>query len=718
MLKQWFLRVTKYKEALLADLDRHGQSDRWPERVLAMQRNWLGRSEGVVLTFSLFSTSSERCIHRSVKVFTTRSDTLVGVQYIALSVSHPLVESVVEKDPYLREFVVQAQRLPLDTKAGYLLPGIVAHNPLSFIDDMPDCVSAPLPVYVAPYVLQKYGEGAVMGVPGHDSRDHEFWKLHKHAVPIREVIKPAHVIDPQLAEHDSEQHELYTKPGILNLKCGKLAGMTSSEASDYVIRALSTLGNLAQRAENWRIRDWLVSRQRYWGTPIPIIHCDRCGAVPVPLEELPVVLPKLDGEWFLRRGGNPLESAEDWVKTKCPACSSPARRDTDTMDTFVDSSWYFMRFVDPHNAIEAFSPDKADAMLPVDIYLGGIEHAILHLLYARFMSKFLASIQLWPSGGGEDNKAEPFRRLITQGMVHGKTYSDPSTGRFLRPQELDLELPSRPKVVATGETPTISWEKMSKSKYNGVDPSKCMDIYGADAVRAHILFQAPVSQVLEWDEERLVGIQRWFGRIWRVLDTLPAHTLDHQSRTPPLEKSTEADTELHRAVQHTISSVTTSLSTTFTLNTVVSDLIKLTNLIISTSITNKATLYYAISSLLRMLAPIAPAFCEECWERLHHPTAGSSIFMQPFPTATDTPSPGKASQQCAVQENGKLRFAVTIPTAPEVLLDNKDQTSWVAWVTAEIEKTPEGAKWLESRRGREWKRVVVVKGGKTVNYVG
>ena len=718
MLKQWFLRVTKYKEALLADLDHLGCNDRWPERVLAMQRNWLGRSEGAVLTFSLSSRSSPRSIHGPLKVFTTRPDTLVGVQYLALSAFHPLVVTLADKDPYLKGFVEQALRLPEDSKAGYLLPGIVAHNPLSSITDMPDCVSAPLPVYVAPYVLQDYGEGAVMGVPGHDTRDHEFWKLHKNATPIREVIQPVPTSESLLANHDGDRHELYTRPGILTSICGKLAGLTSSEASDYIVRVLSASGNVAQCAENWRIRDWLISRQRYWGTPIPIVHCDRCGAVPVPLEELPVELPKVEDQWFRRKGGNPLESAEGWVKTTCPNCNSPARRDTDTMDTFVDSSWYFMRFVDPHNAVEPFSPQKADTMLPVDIYLGGIEHAILHLLYARFISKFLASTQLWPSGGGKDNSAEPFQRLITQGMVHGKTYSDSKTGRFLRPEEVDLSIPASPKIVASGETPSISWEKMSKSKYNGVDPSKCMDTYGADITRAHILFQAPVNQVLEWEEERIVGIQRWFGRIWRVLDTLPVQTLDRQPSIPPIEKLTEAEMELYSAVQQTISSVTTSLSITFALNTVISDLIKLTNSITSTPITNNAILYYATSSLLRMLAPIAPAFCEECWERLHSPTAGGSIFTQPFPTSTDAPSPEKRSQQCAVQENGRLRFAVTIPTAPDNVLDNKDQRSLIAWVIAEIEHTPEGAKWLESTKGRDWKRVVVVRGGKTVNFVG
>ena len=718
MLKQWFLRVTKYKEALLADLDHLSQHDHWPERVLAMQRNWLGRSEGAILKFSLSATSNVRMTQGSVQVFTTRPDTLVGVQYVALSTSHPLVVSLAEEDPNLKRFVDQTLGLLEDSKAGYLLPGIVAQNPLSSITDVPECVLAPLPVYVAPYVLQDYGEGAVMGVPAHDIRDHEFWKLHNNATSIREVIRSVDTSESEMANDSGDRRELYTKPGILTSSCGNLAGMTSSQAAEKILMSLSASGNLAESAEKWRIRDWLISRQRYWGTPIPIIHCNRCGAVPVPTEDLPVELPKLDDEWFRRKGGNPLESAEAWVNTACPSCNGPARRDTDTMDTFVDSSWYFMRFVDPHNAAEPFSPDKADATLPVDIYLGGIEHAILHLLYARFISKFLASTALWPSGGGEDNHAEPFRKLITQGMVHGKTYSDPKTGRFLQPEELDLSNPSKPKIVANSEVPNISWEKMSKSKYNGVDPSKCIGTYGADVTRAHILFQAPVSQVLEWEEERIVGIQRWFRRIWRILDTLPLQNPDHQNSMPPVEPLTEAEMQLYAAVQHTISSVTTSLSTTFALNTVISDLIKLTNIITSTSIRNSGILYYAISCLLRMLAPVAPAFCEECWECLHSPTAVSSIFTEPFPTTTDILPPKHARQQCAVQENGKLRFVVTIPKAPEKLLAKNIMIDLHAWMIAEIEKTPEGAKWLAARKERQWQRIVVVKGGKVVNFVG
>ena len=723
-LKQWFLRVTDFKEALLNDLDRLGFEHGWPERVLAMQRNWVGKSEGATLRFPL-SKEEDFAELDHVKVFTTRPDTLVGVQYLALSLSHPVVSSSAATCPELQRFLDQASTLPEDSKAGYQLPDIYAQNPLSVLDGSPECVYEPLPVYAAPYVLEEYGEGAVMGVPGHDVRDNDFWKQHQSASAIREVIRPT---DISTSSEDGNAQVVFTKPGVLTEICGNLAELTSQEASKKIISLLSAVGDLAEPTENWKLRDWLISRQRYWGTPIPIVHCNDCGVVPVSAEDLPVELPKLAGNWFLKKGGNPLESTEDWVNTACPSCGGPAKRDTDTMDTFVDSSWYFMRFIDPHNALQPFSPDKADAILPVDIYVGGIEHAILHLLYARFMSKFLATTPLWPSGGGKENNAEPFSRLITQGMVHGKTYSDPLNGRFLKPEEVDISDPSLPKMFATGETPVVSWEKMSKSKYNGVDPTKCIDTYGADVMRAHLLFQAPVGQVLEWEEERIVGIQRWFSKIWRIVEDLSPQ--DPSCAVPALPFPsilTDVEKQLYLILQNTIASVSHSLSTTFALNTVISDLIKLANALAASPTASQAVRHNATSALLCMLAPVAPAFTEECWERLHlhfplpNTDKGASIFMQPFPTATTGDgSIQPNTQTCVVQENGKLRFAITVPKAPEEVLGKGNETELREWVVAEIGKSKDGERWLHQKNkdGKIWSRVVVVKGGKTVNFVG
>ncbi len=388
------------------------------------------------------------------------------------------------------------------------------------------------------------------------------------------------------------------------------------------------------------------------------------------------------------------------------------------------------------------------------------------------MSKFLATTNLWPSGGAPYNKGEPFRKLITQGMVHGKTYSDPTTGRFLKPEEVDLSHPTKPKIRKTGEVPNVSWEKMSKSKHNGVDPTECIRKYGADATRAHILFQAPVGEALEWDEGKIVGIQRWFGRVWRVVEKFtgvmwsPDHKPDDSALSlPPMSDFSDAEADLWAEVQRTIESVTQSLDKTYSLNTVVSDLIKLTNALSSVSNTmdiSPAIHYYAASTLLRMMAPLTPAFAEECWEFLHSsflPSSssarsastapfneqgeGESIFMQPFPTPSPSnPISARRKQPCAVQENGKLRFAVEIPKPPAHLLEGKsgDKRALESWMLRELGRTAEGKRLFEGNgwsvngedgrvdrqdgaggEGRvtkeKWKRLVVVKGGRTVNFV-
>ncbi|KAL9118097.1 MAG: hypothetical protein Q9187_005362 [Circinaria calcarea] len=734
LLKQWYLRITDFKEALLKGLDYLGEDKKWPERVLAMQRNWLGRSEGARIKFQIKTNVGREKAKESVVVFTTRPDTLFGVQYIALSVSHPIVARLAPRYPELQSFLNMAPSLPTDTKTGFILPEIYALNPLCLLNNSSEHVREPLPVYVVPYVLNDYGEGAVMGVPGHDTRDHAFWMQNGGKEAIRQVILSTKLlVDAKPAQVGNKIQDVpFLSHGILSASCGELAGLTSADASTKIISALRSAGNFAEPAESWRLRDWLVSRQRYWGTPIPIVHCSSCGAIPVPIDQLPVELPKLEGSWFLRKGGNPLDSAPHWVNTTCPSCGEHAKRDTDTMDTFVDSSWYFMRFPSAHVSHEPFSPDLTDSMLPVDIYIGGVEHAILHLLYARFLSKFLASTPLWPSGGGPKNKGEPFQKLITQGMVHGKTFSDPETGRFLKLEEVDLSDPLTPKIKLTGKVPNISWEKMSKSKHNGVDPKTCIEKYGADATRAHMLFQAPIGEVLQWEEDRIVGIHRWFGRIWRLVADVSFATSknqDHIGATnripwPSLSSLLNTEKAIWITLQDTIASVSTAFSTTYTLNTAVSDLIKLTNTLTASPLTNIPLAYHATSALLRMLAPIAPAYAEECWELLHPPSSPPlpkvSIFQHPFPTPEDVPV--SETQTCSVQENGKLRFTVEITRPPAELLGEGKEERFKEWVLGQIEGTEEGARWLRSRREREggkgWKRVVCVRGGRTVNFVG
>ncbi|KAJ5902457.1 Aminoacyl-tRNA synthetase class 1a anticodon-binding [Penicillium taxi] len=740
-LKQWFFRITDFKETLLKDLD--SLSGGWPERVLSMQRNWLGKSQGAKITFPMI-ISGQETDEVNINVFTTRPDTLYGVEYLALSLNHPAVLKAAETDSLLRSFLDEASSLPPDSKAGYRLAGVTASHPLQKIDQASPHIQRQLPIFAAPYVLSEYGEGAVMGVPGHDNRDMAFFKENGNPESIPIVIQAEPAKDGE-SEIDTivpiEHAKAFTQYGFLTSRCGKYQNLHSKEAAKQIVTDLKNLGQ-ADFVERWRLRDWLISRQRYWGTPIPIIHCADCGPVPVPKEDLPVRLPKIQGDWLKGKKGNPLESSEEWLHTSCPSCGGPAKRDTDTMDTFVDSSWYFLRFLDSANKDAPFSPSVAQ---PVDFYSGGVEHAILHLLYARFIYKFLAQSDLFPAG--TKGPAEPFKTLLSQGMVHGKTFLEPSTGRFLHPDEVDLTDREKPLIKGTEITPNVSFEKMSKSKHNGVDPTVCASKYGADATRAHVLFSAPVSEVLEWDETKIVGVERWFGRLWKlVIDTrqtlakssLVASPADIDTAMvqafplpPSLDDLSDSDAEAILATHNTILSVTACIeSNPYGLNTVISDLIKLTNALSSTPPSSPLALYLSISSLLRLLSPIAPALASESWEILHEPftkqssSAISSILVSTWPTPLLTPGQAevlssRGGQTVAVQINGKLRCSVTIPrfstaesTAPAPTREEQE------WVIGHVLGTAEGKMWL--REKNDWnkrRRVIVVKGGRLVNVV-
>jgi leucyl-tRNA synthetase len=695
----------------------------WPERVLAMQRHWLGQSRGAKIQFPVSDGTERRVPERYIEVFTTRPDTLFGVQYLAVSVSHPLVQARLPHDPKLQAFAAHMSSLPSDSKDGYQLSGVAARNPLSSLAGSAGSVLGTLPIFVAPYVLDSYGSGAVMGVPGHDTRDNAFWKQNRPDDELIYVIQSADHAEVDKASGRTQA--AITAPGTLTSRCGDYAGLSSAEASGRLILALEQQGNLAKAAVTWRLRDWLISRQRYWGTPIPMIHCDGCGTVPVPQEDLPVELPKIEGSWSKHKNGNPLESANEWLNVPCPKCGSAAKRDTDTMDTFMDSSWYMFRFTDPHNTQEPFAKAQVDSAMPVDTYVGGIEHAILHLLYARFISKFLASIGLWPGGQADNIRGEPFRKLISQGMVHGKTYSDPRNGRFLKPEEVDLSNLSQPRIVKTGEMPSVSFEKMSKSKYNGVDPTEFIKKYGADVTRAHILFQAPVSDTLEWEEERIVGIQRWFQRIWRIVDqavesiSRGVNAMPESMTTPNLAELNRDEASLVLSVHRTTASVNMALSETHALNTCISDLMQLTNALSTHEPDNVSPVvqYYALNNLLRLLTPFTPAFSAECWERLHdHMEGVQDVFCQEYPKPVAEEQLAPKTQTCAVMENGKLRFAVDVSIPNESLQGRGDE--FTHWILDELNNTEKGSKWLGEKEDREWKRIIVVKGGKTVNFVG
>lgn len=777
-LKQWFLKISAFREQLLQDIDHLAKGGMWPERVLAMQKNWLGKSEGARIQFSILG--HEELSRKSVEVFTTRPDTIFGVQYVALAATHPIVKDLAKEDPKLRAFLDTISDLPPDSKTGYLLPTLRAMNPLASVESVPEASKDPLPIYVAPYVLGDYGDGAVMGVPGHDTRDYAFWKYNNNNNPPKHVVAPIGG-----ASKDNPTDQPFVHPGRLTSENGSFSGQTTAQATKGIIKLLTSKG-LGSAAETWRLRDWLVSRQRYWGTPIPIIHCGSCGPVPVPKDQLPVELPSVEGHWLKGKAGNPLDDAHDWVNVPCPKCGGDAKRDTDTMDTFVDSSWYFMRFADPKNTAAPFSPQAANAMLPVDVYIGGVEHAILHLLYARFISKFLSTTSLWPKGSTKNILGEPFKKLLSQGMVHGKTYLDPTNGRFLKPNEVDLTIPSKPIVIASGEVANISFEKMSKSKYNGVDPTICMNEYGADATRAHMLFQAPVTEVLEWDEQKIVGITRWLKRLHEYICSSTENSqrpIDGRSSPSPKEYLLEAvdvseknkkitvempnseleralalkfcieiiqkDVKLWRAVQQTVTSVTEAYGKTHSLNTIVSDLMSLTNLIIESIegnsryileqqshkdtdgsnlnnlvLTNMNVIQQAaIRTLIQMMAPITPAFSEECWSIIHtraeEQTKPKSIFETPFPEPDGSLEfLVETTQKCAVQLNGKLKFAIDIPI-PEKGMGKEELEKWV---TEQVLESSEGKKRFGCGEGKldvqgRSKRVVVVGRGRTVNFV-
>lgn len=720
-LKQWFFRISEFREALLEELEALAKENAWPERVLAQQKNWLGKSTGASIKFPVLAMGHD--IRAAIEVFTTRPDTLFGVQYVALAASHPTVVKLADSDPELQAFIDTIPGLPADSKVGYLLPHLRAINPLAYHEETPDATKVSLPVYVAPYVLGDYGEGAVMGVPGHDLRDNAFWKEHHYDAPVRQVLSAS-----EDESTTAMENEPFVKHGVMTEHSGSFKGKHSVAAGEEIVKLLEK-AELAESVEKWRLRDWLISRQRYWGTPIPIIHCGTCGPVPVPDEQLPVKLPDVD--WAETHSGSPLESSPEFVNTTCPKCNSAARRDTDTMDTFVDSSWYYARFADPHNQDQPFSPE-AGKTLPVDTYIGGIEHAILHLLYARFIFKFLASTELLPQYTEETYKsAEPFKRLITQGMVHGKTYIDPDSGRFLKPDEVDLTDPNKPKVVASRKSANIAYEKMSKSKYNGVDPSEFISKYGADATRAHILFQAPVGDILNWDEGKITGVTRWLQRLYDQITAIAAEpytkkvsardylAAKHESLGSASAKElAQWDTEaaIWRDVQRTIASVTASYDEVYSLNTVVSDLMILTNTLADNIKASPVVKREAAQTLISMMAPITPAFAEECWALLR-PSSPSIFESTNFPkvdtSLTELVRP--RVQPCAVQINGRVRGVVDIPPPPAELAGDELRD----WMVKEILQTEEGAARFSGGQYdlRAAKRAIAVKGGKTINFV-
>jgi len=590
-LEQWFLRITDYAERLLADLDK---LEGWPERVKVMQKNWIGKSEGANIAFSVPE------LGETITVFTTRPDTLFGVTYLVLAPEHPLVERLIagkETETAVRAFVERMKKLrdfertAADAEKEGLFTGAYAVHPLT---------GERVPIWVANYVLMDYGTGAVMGVPAHDQRDFLFAK--KYNLPIRVVIQPA-----DGTSLDAERlTEAYVDDGVL-VNSGAFDGMPNRQAIRAITEHLKEKG-LGGPAVSYRLRDWLISRQRYWGAPIPIVYCDDCGIVPVPKEQLPVLLPDdvvIDGK------RNPLTTSESFVNTTCPRCGKPAKRETDTMDTFICSSWYFFRYCDPRNDRMPFDPEKVSRWMPVDEYIGGIEHAILHLLYARFFTKVLYD-------AGLVNVDEPFARLLTQGMV-----------------------------LKDGA-------KMSKSKGNVVSPDEIIEKYGADTGRLFILFAAPPERDLEWSDSGVEGCFRFLSRVWRLVD----QHLDLFEDRRPAEPADPAAKALYRQMHQTIKKVTEDIDKRYQFNTAVSAIMELVNAISAyPEGADRGTLAEAIEKTIVLLAPFAPHIAEELWHRIGH---ADSVHAQPWPT-WDEAALAADEVEIVVQVNGKVRDRVVVP---------------------------------------------------------
>jgi leucyl-tRNA synthetase len=673
-LRQWFLKITAYADQLLDDLPK---LEGWPERVRTMQANWIGRSSGAELDFAVVDQEGQPS-GETITVFTTRPDTVFGVSYVVLAPEHPLVARLATAD---QAIAVEAfcdlvsrqsdqERTAEDGPKRGVPIGARVRNPAN---------GELVPLWIADYVLAEYGTGAVMGVPAHDQRDFLF--ARRHELPVRQVIIP------EGSDEHAYEGGAWTEPGVL-IHSGRFDGLASSAAKGAITAAAEAEG-WGRGKVQYRLRDWLISRQRYWGCPIPVIHCDSCGVVPVPADQLPVELPRQVA--FSGKGASPLAQLEDWVNVACPCCGQPARRETDTMDTFMCSSWYYLRYSDPHNTALPFERSKVDRWLPVDQYVGGIEHAILHLLYSRFFTKVLRDRDLL----GFD---EPFTRLLTQGMVQGITYKNSHSGRYIAPA--DVSDPTDPRDPNTGEVLEVFFEKMSKSKYNGVDPAAVIDRYGADTARMFILFKAPPEKDLEWDDADVEGQFRFLQRIWRLVEGALARGLSLADGSAlAVQDCSPAERDLRRAVHTAISAISEDLSGDYQFNTAVSELMKLSNAMGEhLEAAGVPVAAEALVSLLILLAPFAPHLAEELWQKLG---GSGSVHQQRWPVA-DPAALIRDTIPLVIQIKGKVRGNLEVPAdADKATLEKLALESEVA------------ARWLE---GKAPSRVIVVP-GKLVNLV-
>ena len=632
-MDSWFLKITDYAEEILEFCDK---LPGWPERVLTMQRNWIGKSHGAVIRFPLAGSNEV------IEVFTTRQDTVFGATFLCFAPEHPLVREMVAGLPQEKEvlsFIERTMKMEhfvrtadLTAKEG-VFTGRYCVNPLT---------GEEIPIYVANFVLYHYGTGAIMAVPTHDQRDFEFAK--KYNLKLRVVITP-----PDQRIQEDSMTEAYVDEGIL-VNSGPFDGQRNLAALDSIADYLESKG-MGHKTVNYRIRDWGISRQRYWGAPIPILYCDRCGTVPVPEEDLPVVLP-LDLD-MRPNGGSPLPFEPRFYETTCPKCRGKARRETDTMDTFVESSWYFDRYTCPDYTDGPLDPERVDYWMPVDQYIGGIEHAILHLLYSRFYTRVLRDF-------GHLKISEPFTNLLTQGMVCKETQECPQHG-YLYPYEVE----DGRCVKCHGEIIEGSIVKMSKSKKNVVDPEELIKGYGADTVRMFCLFASPPDKDLEWSDRGVDGSSRFLGRVWRLVDD----NLDALCRIAPFEGGGELSgslESLHRKTHATIKKVTEDIDKRFHFNTGISAVMELVNEIYKFLNEEEeigdlawAVVRKAVETAIVLLSPVVPHMTEELWQRL-----GNQRLLLDIPWPVHDERALKAETRLVVlQVNGKVRSKIEVPAS-------------------------------------------------------
>ena len=637
-LTQWFFKITEYADELLKGHQEIKEG--WPEKVITMQKNWIGKSFGTEITFDLEGSDEK------LSMFTTRIDTLFGVTYCVIAPEHPMVVDILVEKPEIKDAVeaMKNEDMIARTAEGKEKNGVFTGryliNPVN---------GEKVELWIADYVLMNYGTGAVMAVPAHDERDFVFAK--KYDLPMKLVINP---IDKKTKNEIKikieEMKDPFVGKGVMT-NSDKFDGMSSKEALTKMAEYVEELG-FGERTVKYRLKDWGVSRQRYWGTPIPAIYCDKCGIVMESDENLPVKLP-MDIEFS--GNGNPLEMSEEFKNATCPKCGGPAKRETDTMDTFVDSSWYYLRYCDPKNTNLPIDKDIADNWTPVDQYIGGVEHAVMHLLYSRFFHKVLRDMGLLSTD-------EPFKRLLTQGMVLGPSYYEKSTGKYLYPDETEIKN-EKSYSKATGEELVVKVEKMSKSKNNGVDPLHIINEYGADAARLFTMFAAPPEKELEWNENGLAGSWRFLNRVWRMVVENKGYL---ETGSIDLEKVSKADKNVIRKLHQTIKKVTASIEDNYHFNTSIAANMELinelqdfkANILDKGEITSESKKVFTetVRTMIIMLSPFAPHITDELWKELGET---GHLFEMDWPihveelTITD-------DVQIGVQVNGKLRATLDV----------------------------------------------------------